>query len=292
MKINKVVIPAAGMGTRFLPATKAIPKEMLPLVDRPLIHEVVQEAVDSGIEELVLVTARGKTSLEDYFDIDPALENFLREKGNTPMLERVRAISRMVEVVAVRQKEPRGLGHAILCARDVVGTEPFAVILPDDLIDAQAPCLSQMAAVFQQTGKTVVALQEVPEKDTHMYGIIQGEETAPGLYRVNRFVEKPPQGTAPSRLAVIGRYILVPGIFPLLEKQGAGAGGEIQLTDALNSLSGQEAVYGLLFEGQRYDAGDRLGFLKANIHYALKDPELGPGLLRYMESRLSGKGSP
>lgn len=275
------------MGTRFLPATKAVPKELFPLVDRPLIHEVVGEAVASGISDLILVTARGKSAIEDYFDIDPGLENYLETRGDKGMLEKIRGISRMVQVVSVRQKEPLGLGHAVLCARDFVGNEPFAVILPDDLIDAATPCLAQLLDLFSRTGKSVVALQEVPDDQTHMYGIIEGRKTEPGVYHVKSFVEKPSPGTAPSNYAVIGRYILVPEVFPLLESQDRGIGGEIQLTDALNSLAAEDTVYGVVFEGLRHDAGDRLGLLKANIHYALKDDELGPRLLQYMASKLS-----
>ena len=287
MEVRKVVIPAAGLGTRFLPATKAVPKELFPLVDRPLIHEVVSEAVASGISDLILVTARGKSAVEDYFDIDSGLESFLEARGNTQLLERVRDASRMIQVASVRQKEPLGLGHAVMCARDFVGLEPFGVILPDDLIDASTPCLAQLLSVFSRTGKSVVALQEVPEDQTHMYGIIEGTQTEPGVYRVESFVEKPPSGTAPSNLAVIGRYVLVPDIFPILESQDRGVGGEIQLTDALNSLAREDAAYGVVFEGLRHDAGDRLGLIKANIHYALKDDALRPGLLQFMVERLS-----
>ena len=287
MQVRKVVIPAAGMGTRFLPATKVVSKELLPLVDRPLIQEVVDEAVASGISNLILVTARGKSAIEDYFDIDPGLESFLERKSDKEMLQRVQEISRMVQVASVRQKEPLGLGHAVLCARDLVGQEPFAVILPDDLIDAAKPCLAQLLDLFTRTGKSVIALQEVPDDQTHMYGIIQGRKTETGVYRVESFVEKPPPGTAPSNFAVIGRYVLVPGVFPLLESQERGVGGEIQLTDALNSLAATDGVYGVLFDGLRYDAGDRLGLLKANIHYALKDDELSPGLLQFMADKVS-----
>jgi UTP--glucose-1-phosphate uridylyltransferase len=289
LQVRKVVIPAAGRGSRFLPATKVVPKELFPLVDRPLIHEVVGEAVASGISDLILVTAKGKSAVEDYFDIDPGLENFLETKGDQGILERVREISRMIKVASVRQKEPLGLGHAVLCARDFVGNEPFAVILPDDLIDANTPCLAQLLSVFSRTGKSVVALQEVPDDQTHMYGIIEGRETEPGVYHVESFVEKPAAGTASSNLAVIGRYILVPGVFSLLESQDRGVGGEIQLTDALNSLAEEDTVYGVVFEGLRHDAGDRLGLLKANIHYALKDEEIGPRLLQFMADKVSLK---
>lgn len=287
MEVRKVVIPAAGLGTRFLPATKVVAKELFPLVDRPLIHEVVSEAVASGVSDLLLVTAMGKSAIEDYFDIDQNLERFLESKGNEEMLRKVREISRMIRVAAVRQKEPLGLGHAVLCARDFVGNEPFAVMLPDDIIDADPPCLAQLLSVFSRTGKTVVALQKVPDDQTHMYGIIQGREVEKGVYQVDSFVEKPSPGTAPSNLAAAGRYVLVPGIFSLLESQDTGVGGEIQLTDALNSLAENDTVYGVVFDGLRHDAGDRLGLLKANIHYALKDDELRSGLLEFITEKLA-----
>ncbi len=287
MQVRKVVIPAAGLGTRFLPATKVVPKELFPLVDRPLIHEVVAEAVASGISDLVLVTAKGKSAIEDYFDIDPALESLLERKGDKDMLRRVREISRMIRVASVRQKEPLGLGHAVLCAREAVGDEPFAVMLPDDVFDGPSPCLAQLLEVYSRTGRTVVALEEVPEDQAHMYGIIEGREVEPGLFHLNSLVEKPAPGTAPSNLAVTGRYVLLPEIFHLLQSQGRGFGGEIQLTDALNSLAGSDTVYGVVFKGVRYDAGDRLGFIKANINYALKDDDLGPRLKQFMAERVS-----
>lgn len=287
MQVRKVVIPAAGLGTRFLPATKVVPKELFPLVDRPLIHEVVAEAVASGISDLVLVTAKGKSAIEDYFDIDPALESLLERKGDKDMLRRVREISRMIRVASVRQKEPLGLGHAVLCAREAVGDEPFAVMLPDDVFDGPSPCLAQLLEVYSRTGRTVVALEEVPEDQAHMYGIIEGREVEPGLFHLNSLVEKPAPGTAPSNLAVTGRYVLLPEIFHLLQSQGRGFGGEIQLTDALNSLAVSDTVYGVVFKGVRYDAGDRLGFIKANINYALKDDDLGPRLKQFMAERVS-----
>jgi UTP--glucose-1-phosphate uridylyltransferase len=287
LQVRKVVIPAAGLGTRFLPATKVVPKELFPLVDRPLIHEVVAEAVASGISDLVLVTAQGKSAIEDYFDIDPALESFLERKGDKDMLLRIREISRMIRVASVRQKEPLGLGHAVLCARECVGDEPFAVMLPDDVFDGPSPCLAQLLEVYSRTGRTVVALEEVPEDQAHMYGIIEGREVEPGLFHLNSLVEKPAPGTAPSNLAVTGRYVLLPEIFHLLQSQGRGFGGEIQLTDALNSLAGSDTVYGIVFKGVRYDAGDRLGFIKANINYALKDDDLGPRLKQFIAERVS-----
>lgn len=287
MKVRKAIIPAAGLGTRFLPATKVVPKELFPLVDRPLIHEVANEAVASGISDLLLVTAMGKSAIEDYFDIDHGLENFLEAKGNEKMLQKIREASGMIRVASIRQKEPLGLGHAVLCARDFVASDHFAVILPDDLIDAVKPCLSQLLDLFSRTGKSVVALQEVPYDQTHMYGIIKGREIEPGVFHVESFVEKPSPGTAPSNYAVIGRYVLAPDIFALLESQERGIGGEIQLTDALNSMAGNDAVYGVVFEGTRHDAGDRLGLLKANIHYALKDDDLRSGLVEFMARKLS-----
>ena len=300
MKVTKVVIPAAGKGTRFLPATKSVPKELLPLVDRPLIHEVVSEASLSGIQDLILVTAEGKEAVAQYFEKDTELESFLESRGNLGFLDQVKAVAGMVNVSSVVQDSPRGLGHAILCSRSEVGNEPFAVILPDDLIDSKVPCVAQLAALFSRTGKTIVALQEVPEDQTHLYGIADGELIdAPDdpliagsdVYRIRKFVEKPPPGSAPSNLAVIGRYILVPEIYDLIEGQAPGAGGEIQLTDALDRLAEEDEVYGLVFEGTRHDAGTRLGFLMANIHYGLKDEELGPPLLSFIADKVAAAGT-
>ena len=300
MKVTKVVIPAAGKGTRFLPATKSVPKELLPLVDRPLIHEVVSEASLSGIQDLILVTAEGKEAVAQYFEKDTELESFLESRGNLGFLDQVKAVAGMVNVSSVVQDSPRGLGHAILCSRSEVGNEPFAVILPDDLIDSKVPCVAQLAALFSRTGKTIVALQEVPDDQTHLYGIADGELIdAPDdpliagsdVYRIRKFVEKPPPGSAPSNLAVIGRYILVPEIYDLIEGQAPGAGGEIQLTDALDRLAEEDEVYGLVFEGTRHDAGTRLGFLMANIHYGLKDEELGPPLLRFIADKVAAAGT-
>ncbi len=300
MKVTKVVIPAAGKGTRFLPATKSVPKELLPLVDRPLIHEVVSEASLSGIQDLILVTAEGKEAVAQYFEKDTELESFLESRGNLGFLDQVKAVAGMVNVSSVVQDSPRGLGHAILCSRSEVGNEPFAVILPDDLIDSKVPCVAQLTALFSRTGKTIVALQEVPEDQTHLYGIADGELIdAPDdpliagsdVYRIRKFVEKPPPGSAPSNLAVIGRYILVPEIYDLIEGQAPGAGGEIQLTDALDRLAEEDEVYGLVFEGTRHDAGTRLGFLMANIHYGLKDEELGPPLLRFITDKVAAAGT-
>ncbi len=286
MKIRKAVIPVAGMGTRFLPITKSVPKEMLPLLDRPVIQEVVEETVRSGIRDIVLVTGMGKSSIEDYFDISPHLESFLAKSNRKKLLERVRDISRFAEIASVRQKEPMGLGHAILCARNFVGNEPFGVLLGDDIIDSDVPCLSQLIHVFEKVGRTVIALQEVPPEEVDRYGIIEGEMVEPGLYRVSRLVEKPSPGEAPSNLAVIGRYILPPAVFGIIDSLDPGAGGEIQLTDALDRLAADEGVFGLVFDGLRHDTGNLLGFISANIHYALKDPDLGPRLRSYIEKRL------
>lgn len=288
IKVSKAVIPAAGMGTRFLPATKASPKEMLPLVDKPIIQQVVEEAVDSGIGQIVLVTGKGKRAIEDHFDISWELESHLASRGQQELLERVRRVSRMVELAYVRQKEPQGLGHAVLCARPLVGEEPFAVLLGDDIIDSTVPCLAQLMAVHRRLGGAVLALQQVPPEETHRYGVIQGEEVEPGTYRVRRMVEKPPPGSAPSNLAVIGRYVLPPEIFDLIASLEPGVGQEYQLTDALDRMAREGKVFGVLFEGVRHDAGDRLGFIKANIHYALKDPDLREGLLAYLTGVLEG----
>ena len=283
MQVRKVVIPAAGLGTRFLPATKVVPKELFPLVDRPLIHEVVAEAVASGISDLVLVTAKGKSAIEDYFDIDPALESLLERKGDKDMLRRVREISRMIRVASVRQKEPLGLGHAVLCAREAVGDEPFAVMLGDDIIDAKVPALSQMLKVYEKYSGSVLALQEVPEDKIHLYGVIKGDAVEKNIYRISEMVEKPPRGQAPSNLAIIGRYVLTPKVFEFLEKQERGVGGEIQLTNALERLAREEPVYGYTFEGKRYDAGSKIGFLEATVELGLKNPELGPLFKAYLK---------
>ena len=290
MKVTKAVIPAAGVGTRFLPATKAVPKEMIPLVDRPLIHEVVAEAVRSGVEKLVLVTASGKSSIEDYFDVNPSLERFLEEKGKGEILEEVRRISRMVEVLAVRQKEPRGLGHAVLCARDLIGQEPFAVILPDELMDSRVPCLRQLVDLFSKTGRSVIGLKEVPESETSKYGIIDGEPQGDGSFRVRGVVEKPEPSRAPSRMAVIGRYVLDPVIFQVLGSLEPGAAGEIQLADALDQLARRGDLAGQVFDGVRHDAGDKLGYLMATVHYALKDERLGPPFLKFLREKIGFSG--
>ena len=283
MRIRKAVFPAAGFGTRFLPATKASPKEMLPLVDKPLIQHGVEEARASGIRDMIIVTGRGKNVIEDHFDVAFELEETLRKKGSAAQLAVVQRVTDMADFFYVRQHMPLGLGHAVLRARDIVGEEPFAVILADDVIDSKVPVLRQMIEVGSRFGAdAVLAIQRVPKEQVSRYGIIRGKRLAPGVHEVLDMVEKPRPAKAPSDLAVIGRYILPASIFPVLERTGAGAGGEIQLTDAIKSLLEQERVIAYEFEGVRYDAGDKLGFLMANIAFALKDREIGPGLRAFL----------
>ncbi|MGH9397093.1 MAG: UTP--glucose-1-phosphate uridylyltransferase GalU [Terriglobia bacterium] len=288
MTIRKAVLPVAGLGTRFLPATKAQPKEMLPIVDKPLVQYAVEEVAASGIPMAVFVTGRGKDAIEDHFDVSFELEHMLAGRGKEELLGQVRRISNLVKVTYVRQKNPLGLGHAILMARDLVGDEPFAVVLSDDVIDAPTPCLKQMMDVFARFGGSVVALQRVERKAVSSYGIIKGSPVADAglkgrLFRLSDMVEKPDAGSAPSNLAIIGRYVLTPAIFRELASTRRGAGSEIQLTDALRSLLRKEPVYGYLFEGRRYDAGDKLGFLQATVEMALKRPELGKPFRKYLK---------
>ncbi|MDE3178460.1 MAG: UTP--glucose-1-phosphate uridylyltransferase GalU [Acidobacteriota bacterium] len=287
MAIRKAVLPVAGLGTRFLPATKAQPKEMLPIVDKPLVQYAVEEVAASGIPMTVFVTGRGKNAIEDHFDVSFELEHMLAGRGKEEILAQVREISKLVKVTYVRQKNPLGLGHAILMARDLVGDEAFAVVLSDDVIDAATPCLKQMMDVHARFGGSVVALQRVEHKAVSSYGIIKGRPVAAGnlngrLFRVSDMVEKPSPATAPSNLAIIGRYILTPAIFRELASTRRGAGSEIQLTDGLRGLLRSEPVYGYLFEGKRYDAGDKLGFLKATVEMALKRPGLGKPFRKYL----------
>ena len=283
MIVKKAVIPAAGFGTRFLPATKAIPKELLPIVDKPTIQYIMEEVVTSGLEEVILITGREKGSIEDHFDTSSELENHLRKKGRKDLLKIVQDISEMVTLVSVRQKEPLGLGHAILCAKKIVGGEPFAVLLGDDLIDAEIPCIRQMIDIYQKMEGALIALQKVPKEETHQYGIIKGRRVGDRVYRVEEMVEKPQRGEAPSNLAIIGRYILPPQIFGILEKVSPDKKGEIQLTDGLKELNKKVPVFGYEFFGDRYDAGDKLGYLQANISYGLKHPEIGPKLIRFLK---------
>lgn len=284
MKVKKAVIPAAGFGTRFLPATKVVPKELLPIVDKPTIQYIMEEVAAAGIEQVILITGREKGSIEDHFDTSTELENHLKKKGKEDLLRMVREISEMVTLVSVRQKEPLGLGHAILCAKRTVGEEPFAVLLGDDLIDAKIPCIKQMIDVYQEMDGALIAIQKVPRSETHLYGIIKGKRVKERVYRIEEMVEKPKQGRAPSNLAIIGRYILPPQIFGILEKVSPDVKGEIQLTDGLRELSQRFPVFGYEFIGDRYDAGDKLGYLQANISFGLKHPELGPKLKHYLKN--------
>jgi UTP--glucose-1-phosphate uridylyltransferase len=279
--IRKAVIPAAGLGTRFLPATKAVPKELLPIVDIPTIQYIVEEAVAAGVHDVILICARGKDSIVDHFDIAAELEANLERSGKTELRKEMRRIAQMAQVVTVRQQEPLGLGHAVLCAKALVGDEPFVVMLGDDIIDAKVPATRQLADCYARHGLGTIALMEVPPAETSMYGIAAGTPLDARTTRIDRLVEKPKQN-APSNLAVIGRYVLPPRIFELLEQVKPGVGGEIQLTDALAMLAREEGLLGYRFEGDRYDAGDRLGYLKANIAFALKRPELAGPLRQYL----------
>ena len=290
MKVKKAVIPVAGLGTRFLPATKTVPKELLPIVDIPSIQYVVQEAVEAGIEEIIFVTGRGKDGIEDHFDEAPELEQILTNRGNTEMVKTLRRIAEMIEVVSVRQKVPLGLGHAVLCARDLVGNEPFAVMLADDLVDSSVPCVRQLVDIFNRDEESVIALMEVPLEEVHQYGVIKGKEIEPRLYRIDGTVEKPVSSEAPSRMAIIGRYVLRPEIFDILQKQPAGRGGEIQLTDGLAQLARQRKMFGCAFTGDRYDIGDKFGFVRATVAYALKRTDLRDKVLAYMKSTLDSVG--
>ena len=281
--VRKALFPAAGLGTRFLPATKASPKEMLPLVDKPLIQYVVEEAIASGIEDIVIITGRGKRAIEDHFDISYELENVLKEKGNKKVLAEIQKISNMVGIFYVRQKEALGLGHAILCAKNLVRDEPFAVLLGDDIIDAEVPALKQMLEVYNTYSASVIAVQEVDRSQVSSYGIINAVPVAEGIYKIYDMVEKPRIEDAPSNLAIIGRYILTPDIIGLLEKTKPGRGKEIQLTDALRELAKTRPVYGYKFQGKRYDAGDKLGFLKATVEIGLKNKEFGESFRDYLK---------
>jgi len=284
MKLRKAVIPVAGLGTRFLPATKTVPKELLPIVDIPSIQYVVQEAVDAGIEEIIFVTGRGKDGIEDHFDDAPELEQVLADRGQPEMVKMLRSIAEMTEVVSVRQKKPLGLGHAVLCAWDLVGAEPFAVMLADDLIDSETPCILQLSDIFERTDESVVALMEVPETEVQQYGIIKGKVLKERLYQIEATVEKPSAKDAPSRMAIIGRYVLRPEIFSILQKLPPGKGGEIQLTDGLAQLVRERKVYGCEFLGDRYDIGDKFGFVRATVAYALKRPDLKDKVLEYLKT--------
>ncbi|MGG0485202.1 UTP--glucose-1-phosphate uridylyltransferase GalU [Priestia aryabhattai] len=280
-KVRKAIIPAAGLGTRFLPATKAMPKEMLPIVDKPTIQYIVEEAIESGIEDIIIVTGKGKRAIEDHFDYAPELENNLEEKGKLEILEKVRRSSN-VDIHYIRQKEPKGLGHAVWCARNFIGEEPFAVLLGDDIVQAETPCLRQLMTEYEQTLSSVIGVQTVPDDQTHRYGIVDPISNEGRLHQVNTFVEKPLAGTAPSNLAIMGRYVFTPEIFKFLEEQEVGAGGEIQLTDAIQKLNEIQRVFAYDFEGKRYDVGEKLGFIETTIEFALQHEELRDKLLNTM----------
>lgn len=282
MKIRKAIIPAAGLGTRFLPATKAMPKEMLPIVDKPTIQYIVEEAVASGIEDIIIVTGKGKRAIEDHFDNSFELEYFLSDKSKWDMLNEVRKSSNLADIHYIRQKEPRGLGHAIWCARKFIGDEPFAVLLGDDVVESDEPCLKQMIDVYNEERASIVGVQPVPWEEVSRYGVVDGIKVRDRVYESRQLVEKPPVGQSPSNLAIMGRYILTPAIFEILNNQQEGVGGEIQLTDAIARLGERERILAYHFDGLRHDVGERLGFIKTSIHYALQREELHDDLLKYL----------
>ena len=285
-KIRKAIIPAAGLGTRFLPATKAQPKEMLPIVDKPTLQYIIEECVASGIEEILIITGRNKKSIEDHFDRSVELEMELEKSGKEEMLKMVREISDMVNIHFIRQKEPRGLGHAILCAKTFVGNEPFAVLLGDDVVyNDNKPCLKQLIDCYEEYKTSVLGVQTVEPQDVNKYGIVGGLHIEDRVYKVKNLIEKPAVEEAPSNVAILGRYIITPEIFNILENQAPGKGGEIQLTDALQTLATKEAIYAYNFEGRRYDVGDKLGFLEATVDFALKRPELRDGLIEFLQTK-------
>lgn len=285
-RVRKAIIPAAGLGTRFLPATKAMPKEMLPIIDKPTIQYIVEEAVASGIEDIIIVTGKGKRAIEDHFDIAHELEQNLLEKGKLDLLEKVRYATNLADIHYIRQKEPKGLGHAVWCARNFIGDEPFAVLLGDDIVQSEIPCMKQLINVYEETHSSVIGVQSVPDDETHRYGIVEPSIQEGRRYQVNNLVEKPKAGTAPSNLAILGRYILTPEIFMFLEQQETGAGGEIQLTDAIQKLNQIQRVFAYDFEGKRYDVGEKSGFVKTTIEFALQEPTLRKEILAFMEEKI------
>lgn len=285
-KVRKAIIPAAGLGTRFLPATKAMPKEMLPIVDKPTIQYIVEEAVESGIEDIIIVTGKGKRAIEDHFDNAWELEQNLAEKRKFDLLDKVRYSSNLANIHYIRQKEPLGLGHAVWCARNFIGDEPFAVLLGDDIVQNDPPCLKQLIDQYEETHSSIIGVQEVPEKETHRYGIIAPAVQEGRRYQVKKFVEKPKQGTAPSNLAIIGRYLLTPEIFMFLDKQEKGAGGEIQLTDAIQDLNQIQRVFAYQYEGKRFDVGEKLGFIQSQIEMALQEENLKEDIITFLEDTL------
>ncbi|MGM8212329.1 UTP--glucose-1-phosphate uridylyltransferase GalU [Virgibacillus sp. W0430] len=284
MQIKKAIIPAAGLGTRFLPATKAMPKEMLPIVDKPTIQYIVEEAIASGIEDIIIVTGKGKRAIEDHFDHSFELEQNLLHKGKLDLLSQVQKSAKMVDIHYIRQKEPKGLGHAIWCARKFIGNEPFAVLLGDDIVRADVPCLKQLMDQYIQCRASVLGVQMVKETDVSRYGIVDGKRAENRLYHVHDLVEKPDREKAPSNLAILGRYILTPAIFNILERQAPGTGDEIQLTDAIASLTNREAVYAYEFEGKRYDVGEKMGFIQTTIEFALEREDLNEEFRDYLLS--------
>ncbi|WFA10473.1 UTP--glucose-1-phosphate uridylyltransferase GalU [Tissierella sp. Yu-01] len=284
MKVHKAIIPAAGLGTRFLPATKAQPKEMLPIVDKPTLQYIIEEAVKSGIEEILIITGRNKKSIEDHFDKSIELELELERAGKLELLEEVRQISDMVNIHYIRQKEPKGLGNAIYCAKSFIGNEPFAVLLGDDIVYSKEPCLKQMIEVYNQYKTTILGVQEVPAEDVNKYGIVDAKLIEDRIYKVKGLVEKPNVEDAPSNIAILGRYIINPDIFEILEHTQPGKNGEIQLTDGLKALAQKEAMYAYSFEGQRYDVGEKIGFLKATVEFALRREDLKDGFMEYLKA--------
>mgnify|MGYP001116406884 CR=1 FL=1 len=281
-KVRKAIIPAAGLGTRFLPATKAMPKEMLPIVDKPTIQYIIEEAVASGIEDIIIVTGKGKRAIEDHFDFAHELEENLRSKGKHELLERVQYATNLADIHYIRQKEPKGLGHAVWCARNFIGNEPFAVLLGDDIVNGDTPCLKQLIDQYEETHASVIGVQTVPNEETSRYGIIDPGSNEGRRYQVRNFVEKPEVGTAPSNLAIMGRYIFTPEIFHFLEKQETGAGGEIQLTDAIQRLNEIQRVFAYDFKGIRYDVGEKLGFVKTTIDFALQHSDIKEDVIKYL----------
>ena len=284
MKVKKAIIPAAGLGTRFLPATKAMPKEMLPIVDKPTIQYIIEEAVEAGIEEILIITGHNKKSIEDHFDRAVELELNLKNSGKEDLLELVNDITNLVNIHYVRQKQPKGLGHAISCAKIFVKNEPFAVLLGDDVVDSKTPCLKQLIDEYEKRNCTILGVQKVNKEDTNKYGIIKGTQLSDRLYKVEDLIEKPKVDEAPSNVAILGRYIINPAIFEILDNTKPGKGGEIQLTDALKTLISKEDIYAYIFEGKRYDVGDKLGFLQATVEYALKRDDLRDDFMNYLKN--------
>ncbi|MDD4495093.1 MAG: UTP--glucose-1-phosphate uridylyltransferase GalU [Eubacteriales bacterium] len=286
MKVRKAIIPAAGLGTRFLPATKAQPKEMLPIVDKPTIQFIVEEAAASGISDILIITGRGKRAIEDHFDKSYELEDILKQKGEEELLSLVRGISNMVNIHYIRQKEPKGLGHAIYCAKSFINNEPFAVLLGDDIVDAEEPCLKQMIEIYDRYNTSILGVQHVPHEDVHRYGIVDCKNIEGRVYKVDNLIEKPDKDKAPSDVAILGRYIITPRLFEFLENAQPGKGGEIQLTDALKKLSEVETVYAYDFIGKRYDVGNKQGFLEATVEYALKREDIKDDFAKYLKEKV------